>query len=224
MKIFLIDITQYKMEQLSCLVSDERLKKSSRYHHEMDRRRSLAAGALLNYAVRQHFPQKEVPVTPALNRYGKPYLDFMEFSLSHSGRYAACAVGHQPIGVDIEHQRDFHPELARRFFTEKEASACTDSKSFTICWTLKESFLKATGYGMKLPMNSFEINPALFDAKRKDSFEYIHSLDDHRYFAKTYVIGNDTYLSVCSMDCCDFPETIITPCDDFLYAGGSFGV
>ncbi|MCB1706804.1 MAG: 4'-phosphopantetheinyl transferase superfamily protein [Halioglobus sp.] len=102
-------------------------------------------------------------VAPAAWRFGrgaqgKPYLvgsaQALDFNLSHSGDWLACAVtAGVPVGVDIEAckpQRDVMT-LARRFFREEEVmalEACTEAGQrdrFYDLWTLKEAAVKARG-------------------------------------------------------------------------------
>ncbi len=210
MKLYITDISQTSINHLRGLVDSVRIEKSRQYRHESDQLRSLAAGALLNYAVKENFPKQSIPVTPATDEFRKPHLDFTEFSLTHSGSYAACALCENPVGIDIEHVRAYRPAIAKRFFTPEESDACVDADTFTVCWTLKESFLKATGYGIRLPMDSFEIRPFSFTVKPNApaDYEYTHSIDARRYFGRTYVINPQNYLSVCSADNNGFPDSI----------------
>lgn len=210
MKIYITDITGTSIRRLSGLVSDARITKSLQYRHEADQLRSLAAEALLNHAVKENFAQQKVPVMPTIDRYQKPHLGFTQFSLSHSGNYAACAISRNPVGIDVEHVREFRPAIAKRFFTPAEADACTDANAFTVCWTLKESFLKAVGYGIRLPMDLFEICPLSFSVSRGGSavYEFIHSVSRDHYFGITYVINDQNFLSVCSKENQDFPSEV----------------
>lgn len=95
------------------------------------------------------------------------------FNLSHSGRYALCSVdtaykrlksSGSSLGCDIEMLGKFHPGIIRHFFcpaetdyirSQKTAALRTDA--FYRYWVLKESFMKATGLGMRLELKSFEI-------------------------------------------------------------------
>ena len=85
------------------------------------------------------------------------------FNLSHSGAYALCSVddsGGQPvrIGCDLEEIKEERMSVAKHFFCEEEYKAILENKaSFYRYWVLKESFMKATGLGMKLGMKEFEI-------------------------------------------------------------------
>jgi 4'-phosphopantetheinyl transferase len=103
------------------------------------------------------------------NENGKPSLDSaqaptdLHFSLSHTRGLVACAVG-QPyaLGIDAEAWRDPAPiELAARYFAPDEVRLIGESApseraaTFYRLWTLKESYLKATGQGLATPLDSF---------------------------------------------------------------------
>lgn len=95
---------------------------------------------------------------------GKPYLaDYpgVQFNLSHSGPWGACAVSEEPVGVDVELVRPLRQNVAGRFFTPTEqtflARQPNPEQAFFRLWTRKESFLKALGKGLTLPMNRFSV-------------------------------------------------------------------
>ena len=68
-----------------------------------------------------------------------------------------CAISDCEVGCDVEMIKD-NTKVANRFFTGHEAELARDNAEvFTRIWTLKESFIKATGEGLKRPLNSFEI-------------------------------------------------------------------
>jgi 4'-phosphopantetheinyl transferase len=98
---------------------------------------------------------------------GKPYLkDYPEicFNLSHSGDYVCCAVGDEPVGVDIQKHVPVKEGLAERFFTEdenrqlKELSGEESEQLFFRMWSIKESYIKFTGQGMKQGIDTFGID------------------------------------------------------------------
>ncbi len=92
---------------------------------------------------------------------GKPFLKAsdLEFNLSHSGEYMACAFARNwKVGIDIE---QIHPmndllDIAERFFAKleiaaiKQASPDEQLNLFFQTWTLKESLIKATGAGIEM--------------------------------------------------------------------------
>ncbi len=163
MEIYIGNITEHTTEYLETLVTPERVAQSSKYRFEADRKRSLLAHALLNHAVAAEYPGTAVPVMPSTDGYGKPHLYIpsesseFHFSLSHSGDFAVCAVNDSPVGVDIETVGKEADNIARRFFAGSELKYIHDAESFYHIWTLKESFMKVVGLGMKLPMDAFSI-------------------------------------------------------------------
>ena len=95
---------------------------------------------------------------------GKPYLpDFpqLHFNISHAGEYAICTVSDNPVGCDIERMRPYRPQLAERVLSIEELARLDSEKEesgreelFFRFWTLKESFLKAVGCGITVPLSS----------------------------------------------------------------------
>ena len=164
MEIFIGNIRDYSTEYLTSLVSKERISAAMRYRFEADRKRTLLAHALLNHAISGSYPHVPVPATPVTDKYGKPHIytddrsdNEIHFSLSHSGDYAVCAIDHFAIGADTEEIKDEKDGIADRFFAREERGYIKDSSSFYSIWSLKESFMKAVGRGMSLPMDSFTV-------------------------------------------------------------------
>ncbi len=101
---------------------------------------------------------------------GKPSLQNfpeLQFNVSHSGDFWACAIGSgPPLGLDIEQIRPM-PDcnaIARRFFARSECSAlnCIDERekpaAFFRCWTRKEAYIKAIGDGLSRDLGSFTVS------------------------------------------------------------------
>ena len=93
---------------------------------------------------------------------GKPYLaqyPGVQFNLSHSGPWGVCALSGAPVGVDVELVRPLRQNVARRFFTAGEQAyleQCPEREFFRL-WTRKESFIKALGKGLTLPLDCFSV-------------------------------------------------------------------
>lgn len=149
---------------------ERRRQKVLSFRFEEGRRLSLGAGLLLYLALEKRGMDPGRALIRE-NEFGQPYLpgqpDF-HFSLSHSGRWALCAVCGRPVGCDVEQEgrgregipkRFFHPE--ERALLAREADAAAWQRSFVRIWTRKESYLKAIGKGLSEPMNSFSaLSPA----------------------------------------------------------------
>lgn len=145
------------------LVTPERRARAERFHFAKDRQLCLGAGLLLRCGLRTLgvTPPESLVLAPG----GKPQLPGgkVQFNLSHSGVWAICALGDTELGCDVERISPTDLKAARRFCPSERAAILAEPseearrKLFYRFWTLKESFLKATGQGMALPLDSFEI-------------------------------------------------------------------
>lgn len=95
-------------------------------------------------------------VSPKLETgpYGKPFLTAgPHFSLSHSHGAVAAAVSDRPVGADLERIRAFPEKLPGRVLSPGEQKWFTArgelKRDFFTLWTLKESFLKYLGTGLR---------------------------------------------------------------------------
>ena len=123
---------------------------------------SITAGRLLQDVVSRELGITAEELTLSKGPNGKPYLESapeFKFNISHSGEYVALAYGAVEVGVDIEQIKKENTRVAKRCFTEKENKYIAgDDKRFTLLWTMKESYLKLTGRGISVPLNSFEVD------------------------------------------------------------------
>jgi 4'-phosphopantetheinyl transferase len=118
----------------------------------------------------------------------KPYFQDsnIQFNISHSGNIVVCVLTkrHRTIGVDIERIHPIKIEDYKSHLTEYEDEVISSSKipkeAFFRYWTQKEAVLKAHGYGLIIPLKSFEIrnNSAQIDDK---SFYVLEILLNNHY-------------------------------------------
>lgn len=119
------------------------------------------------------------------NPYGKPYianLRHFKFNISHSGKYVAIATSKYKIGIDIEQIQNIDLTIAKRCFTPGEYAyicSCENPRNaFYQMWTLKESYIKAVGKGLHLPLSAFEISidnkSAYLKTYNKHNLMFIH--------------------------------------------------
>lgn len=108
---------------------------------------------------------------------GKPYAEncSLEFNLSHSGKWLLCAVGDQPLGVDIEAIKPRDLKIAERFFTPKEQEFLAPDQPdallrFLQIWTAKEAYFKWQGSGITdlKSICYFDLLPRLQQIETKD--------------------------------------------------------
>lgn len=165
--------------------SEYRKQKADRLKRQPDKLRSLAAGALLNYGMRQiSFGQKEWEESVCLGPAGKPYIEGISFNLSHAGIYVAAAIGKEAVGIDVEGGRATSERIAARCHPQElnwyEAG---NQDKFYRLWTAKESVMKRDGRGIAMGLDSFSI----FSEELRDE---IYSLP----------LDGDYWLSLCTSE------------------------
>lgn len=165
MKLYRINIKKFddplENPGLLELVGAERRKKVLRYYRPDDRKRSLGAGIIIRKILNENgLSESNIKYT----EHEKPVADHCYFNVSHAGDYVVGVFADHEIGCDIEEIVDAPLEIADRFFYSGEAEyiAASEDKSraFFKLWTLKESYMKMTGRGMSIPLDSFEVVPA----------------------------------------------------------------
>lgn len=124
----------------------------------MTRKRSVGAGIIINKIL------DENGLSESCLKYsenGKPVADNLFFNVSHAGDYVVGVSSDCEVGCDIEKIVNAPLKIAEQYFNEGEEryikSACDPDKAFFTLWTLKESYMKMTGKGMRLSLDSFEI-------------------------------------------------------------------
>ena len=134
---------------------------------EQVRRLNIAAGGLLLFAMREAGLPDAAEIS--LTEKGKPYFaeypDF-HFSLSHSGIWAACAVGGEELGVDIQKTVSVKRQMQERCLYDAERvwlDSLPDTErdaAFCRLWSLKEALLKAKGCGLSIRPDQVQVTDA----------------------------------------------------------------
>ena len=144
------------------LVSRKRQEKIDFYRFEKDKKLSCGAYLLLKKMLAEANITDPVFKT---EKYGKAYISNHEnihFNLSHSGKIVLCAISDREVGADVEYSDpEIDLNIARHYFYNSEYKNIMNAKSrqeeFFKYWVLKESYMKYTGLGMNLKLDSFEI-------------------------------------------------------------------
>lgn len=185
---------------------------------------SKGAYRLLEQALLREHPEISAPVCVEKDSCGKPFspgYPQIHISISHSGGFAACAIGEKPVGVDLEMWKTrknpgkivgkFHvreQEAYKKAIDAEEegeagqgiAGGLVVQEAFYNLWVLKESFLKAEGRGIRIPLDTFCVlggNKILGAAGFFGPVE--QSLNEQEYFCRLYAVGDKGLsLAVCS--------------------------
>lgn len=135
-------------------------KHRKRYIHGRGRLRQIL-GSYIGIAPEQ--------IAFELSAYDKPRLAHaggasLHFNLSHSEELAALGVSADAeLGVDIEWIRLLKEDISSRYFSARECDVlhalpeAEQPRAFFECWTRKEAYIKASGEGLSIPLNSFDV-------------------------------------------------------------------
>ena len=179
------------LDRFRATLSPAERERECRFAFDRERRAFVASRGWLRTLLARYAggtPAGQVLVEDPL---GKPRLGGAcgqgrrRFSVSHSAGLWACAVAlHREVGLDIE-WIDPAREIDRisgRYFSPAEVAAlralpeAERLAGFHLCWTRKEAWLKARGFGISVPLDSFEVSlapgePARLLATRPDPAE-----------------------------------------------------
>src|SRR5690606_4458306 len=139
-------------------------------------------------------------------------IEEFEYNLSHSGCWVAMIYGQHQVGIDVERHRKLDIDsLARICLTSSERAHLGGyngeerERYFYQIWTCKESYIKAVGKGMSIPLDSFEV--WVVERDRMCIKDQIDNRDAN-YVTQTYELENGYTLSACSASD-DLPDEII---------------
>ena len=178
----------------------ERRIKTDKFYFKKDKMLSIGAWTLLQHALLQE-GLRDFSLFCGEN--GKPYLKGTEgcfFNLSHSGQTVMCAISDREVGCDVEKIAGFDPELAKLVMTNQEIKALNSLKNdreknemFFRFWTLKESYMKATGLGMALEPGNFGM------IVENERICVAQSADEREFHFKEYIMNDGYCYSCCSL-------------------------
>lgn len=152
------------------------LKERSLYQHfifEKDKRRYLLTRVLIRTILSKYLPIEPQNLIFENNKYGRPYIAnndprarLLHFNISHTDSIIFIAVTtRRELGIDVENTNRSTPfEVSDNFFSRQELNALSSlpmkakSNRFWELWTLKESYTKARGIGLSLPLNQFSFH------------------------------------------------------------------
>jgi len=143
------------------LTGPERLR-ADRFRAEADRTAFIAGRMLIRAALSEWTGAKTVPLK--IDERGKPFCpleDTPSFNLSHAGGWVALALSTKgAVGIDLEdlNRRVDRAKLVARYFSAAEQTAIAEGppEMFFEIWTRKEARLKATGQGIRVPLNQVD--------------------------------------------------------------------
>ena len=172
--LWLTDYEEIGDEQLHAsyreLLNPAEKAQEPRFYFARDRRRYLVTRALVRTVLSRYVPE----VDPrewvfSANAWGRPEIvnaeaNDLSFNLSHTHSLIVLAVTRsRALGVDVENfrARQVSLDIADRYFAPQEVTALNavpadeQQDRFFEYWTFKESYIKARGMGLSLPLDKF---------------------------------------------------------------------
>jgi len=152
------------------LLTQKEKKQWQRFYFARHRHQYLVTRALIRTTLSQY-----VDILPrdwrfTFNKHGRPEISQehgdlnIRFNLSHTDGLVMCGVttGNE-IGVDVENKQRKNEllKIANRYFSPQEVvdlgqvPSSAQIHRFFEYWTLKESYIKARGMGLLLPLDQF---------------------------------------------------------------------
>lgn len=180
------------LEAYRGILSPQEREKQQRFLFERHRKQYLVSHALVRITLSRYSLVPPEAWTFSTNAYGRPEIQApaspgLRFNLSHTDGMVVVAVAlAADVGVDVEDaQRAGETvSVADRFFAPSEVAALRalevgrQRERFFEYWTLKESYIKARGMGLSLPLEQFgfELRPGQsprisFDPRLEDDPE-----------------------------------------------------
>lgn len=164
-----VDLNDEYVKRLLLFLDDGELERFHRFKFDRHRKQFALAHAFMRQALSYYAPIAPESWCFTKNQYGKPFVandlcDNLFFNLSHTNGLMALAISHnEPLGIDVEF-RDSKvkgPKIADRFFSEQEVASLLSldvsfqAHRFFDYWSLKESYIKACGKGLAIPLGDF---------------------------------------------------------------------
>jgi 4'-phosphopantetheinyl transferase len=174
--VFDREVPQSLLPEYRRLLTDDELQREKRFHFPRHRRQFLITRALIRTVLSRY--ERKAPAAWRFinNAHGRPSIrpdagrepSRLSFNLSHTDGLVVCAVAQSlALGVDAEKIRQqVSLEIADEFFSRREAAHVRSlpqrlqHQQFFQYWTLKESYIKAKGLGLSIPLDAFSFDAA----------------------------------------------------------------
>ncbi len=160
-----------ELDRYRALLTEDETQKIDGFRFATDRHLALISRVLVRTTLSRYGGVPAERWRFRRNDHGRPEIaspaSTLRFNLSHTRGLVTCLVSRErAVGVDVE-PRDREGrwlELAGRFFSVREAEALhriaesERPQRFLEYWTLKESYIKARGLGLAIPLRDFSFD------------------------------------------------------------------
>jgi 4'-phosphopantetheinyl transferase len=204
-------VGSYLLQQYQEVLSDQEREQEAGFRFENDRVRHRVTRASVRTVLSKYVTVRPEDWCFSENAYGRPAIAnempearSISFNVAHAGMVIVLAITKTAkMGVDIERIEGKGEliDVADRYFSKREVASLRalpkgqQLRRFFEYWTLKESYIKARGLGLSLPLDQFS-----FDLQSPDaiSFRIENDRDSKGYrFWQAEHFG-DYLVSVCA--------------------------
>lgn len=206
-----LELTISELEKAKSLLVEDEKTRAERFYFDKHRNHYVAARSQMRKILGFYLNIDNEKIIFSYNEFGKPFLDneAIHFNLSHSHNLALFAVNlRYELGIDIEwmHRKTNLLEIGERFFSANEYAelkslpAELQRQGFFNCWTRKESYIKARGKGLGLPLSKFEVSllpgepvclkSTLHDPEAVNKWS-LYAFNPHPEYAAGFTINNN---------------------------------
>lgn len=120
------------------------------------------------------------------NEYGKPYYENINirFNKSNTLDLSVLIIDNKECGIDIERIRKYDEVMAKRILSKEEYDFVNRNNkdfTFTLIWTLKESYLKCIGIGLNLNLKDISFVKDNKILKTKNNYNLNYFIYEDKY-------------------------------------------
>lgn len=134
--------------------------------------------------------------------YGKPLStrEGIYFNISHGHRIVALACAEVPVGIDVESPRRVTENAMKRSCSDREwewiLSSGNQQEDFLRLWTLKESYVKMTGTGLRMAPGEIEFRMQPMERVKEENGITVQEISHRKGFFLQYKL-EEGYLALC---------------------------
>lgn len=172
-------------EYIISSISKERLEKANKHIIHDDYLLSIGG----SYLIYQHLGEKTIHLT----KNGKPYMDNVYFSISHSKEMVAIAISDKPIGLDIEYIRPLLMDITSTIATKEEQESIHNNEDLFKLWCLKESLSKCIGIGLNQGVKNLTAKEGIYQYNDKI---YVGKTTTYNGYQIAVTIKDDTEIEL----------------------------
>jgi 4'-phosphopantetheinyl transferase len=165
-----LDLSEPEVSERLAILSETEQRRAEQFKVERPRTQFIVARSTLRILLGNYLNTDPQSIVFETSEHGKPQLENagsqIEFNVSHSHNLALFVFClRHPVGIDVEWlgRKVSHADIARRFFSLGEREQLDRfpeqerHDAFLECWTRKEAYMKARGFGLSRDPRTYSV-------------------------------------------------------------------